>query len=105
MEELIKLLLTKEVLIPAAAAVTFVEALNWKTSDSVSKRKYAAFATIAIAILVSWIWSLTQDTISHGDGLWRGVLSAMVATLGYNTIKAALVNLPFIGKKNGNLNI
>lgn len=100
MDELVKMFMTKAVLTPAIIAVVLVELLNWKTSDSISKRRYAAFATIGVAVLVSWVWSLAQEAVSHGDGLWRGILSAMAATLGYNTIKATIVNLPFIKKIN-----
>lgn len=93
--EVLKIFIKPEVALPAVITVIFVEGFNRYTSEDITKKKYAFFVTIGMCVIISWVWSLIQPEISHQQGLWRGLLSAALATFGYNFIKAALENFNF----------
>lgn len=105
MTELLLELVDKWILIFAVLSVGFTEALMRGTPVKVTRWRYAMLSTAGIAILMSFVYSFRQEAVTWRDGIARGIISAIVAIVGYDALKSVAVNLPFIGKKDGNSNI
>ena len=98
MTELLTELIDKWILIYAALTVACVEAIMRKTSETITRWKYAIPLTAIIAIIMSLAHSFEQDTTTWQGGLARGVKAAIVAIAMYDSLKAIIITLPFMKK-------
>ena len=96
MTELLGELVDKWVILFAVLSVAVTEAIMRKTSERVTRWKYAIPCTAALALVMSVAWSFRQADVTWTDGIVRGIISAVIAIVGYDTLKSVVINLPFI---------